>query len=247
MTNTQQEIIPSNLVPEVKRLQSRLNESGKNLERLTKNLEQHRDLIGETQKSVDDQWFSSSPSRNELWKLIKSDQESNSKTTKDIANLFKSVNQNTADLAQMVRGLAQLSCMTYEDLNKSFNEIKDNRKQTNVNGEILEKGQSQLNQLIKLHLDRAKNEREKEILFNQNMEKIDFALDVTNKSVNLKIEELNSAMEQIYFLKELNNKLVLESNRFDSVKKRLKLLTTLSVVAIMLSIASGIFIYIQLF
>ncbi|RXJ51106.1 YhgE/Pip domain-containing protein [Gelidibacter gilvus] len=244
--NTLRTIPPSRIIQEIQGVQSRLDNSESKLTALLKNLKDHEDLIGKTQTSVDEQWFSSSPSRSELWELIKSDQKSNSETTSSISHLFKSVNANTADLAKMVRGLAQLSCMTYEDLNKSFTEIKENRSLVNEKGDQIERGQLQLNQLIKRYLDRAKNELERELLFNQNIEKIDFALDATIKSVNCKLEELNASIQQVHFLKELNTKLVLESNRFDNAKKKLKLLTAVSIGAIIVSMTTAIYVYIQL-
>lgn len=245
MQNTLPEITPLEIVPSIKMLQERLDVSSDNLNMLTKDLEKHEDLIGKTQKKIDSKWFSSSPSKDDLFKLIKSDQKSNSESTIAIAKLFTSVNENTNDLAQMVRGLARLSCMTYEDLNNSFNEIKENRTSLNSNVEKVEKGQSQLNQIIGLHVERAKKEYEKDQLFNDSLQKIDITLKETVASVNNKIEELDASIQQVQFLKELNKKMVSDSNKNDKVQKDLKLIKILSISAFIFSVISVIYIVTQ--
>ncbi len=245
MENTLQVIKPLEIIPNIHKLQDRLNDSSKNLVKLTNNLGEHKDLIREAQNKVDDKWFSNSPSKSELFELIKSDQKSNSETTIAIGKLFKNVNLNTDNLAKMVKGLAQLSCMTYEDLNKSINEINLNKTSIGSSLDKVKKGSDDLNDLISFNLQRAKKEHEKEQLLNEGLQKIETVLDETITSVNNKIGELDASIQQVQFLKELNSKMVSDSNKNDKVKKELKIIKVLSISAFIFSIISVAYIVTQ--
>jgi hypothetical protein len=203
MKNNLQQITPKQIVPTIQKLQNRLDNSSRNLLNLTNDLFEHKDTISEVERKANDQWFSSSPSRSDLFELIKSDQISNGNTTNTISGLFKNVNENTSDLAKMVACLAQLSSMTYKDIKESFDQISVNKTSLGNSNQQLEKGQSQLNQIISMHLDRAKKDYERDQLYNETKGEIDLILETANS----KIEELEKSFEKIHFLKELNENL----------------------------------------
>jgi hypothetical protein len=238
MENNLQKITPKQIVPTIQKLQNRLDNSSSNLISLTKDLSEHKDIISEVEKKAKDKWFSSSPSNSDLFELIKSDQVSNGKTTIAIANLFENVNENTSDLAKMVACLAQLSSMTYKDIKDSFDQISVNKTSLGNSNQQIEIGQSQLNQIISMHLDRAKKDYERDQLYNKTKDRIDLTL----KSANSKTEELKKSLEKIHFLKELNEKLVIKSDKAKATNSKLRFFKILSVTSIIVSIVSILFI-----
>lgn len=233
-----QSIKPKQILPTIQNLQDRLDYSKKNLDSLTNDLSDHKDIISDIENKTKEKWFSSSPSKSDLFELIKSDQKSNGKTAIAISKLFKSVNENTSDLAKMVACLAQLSSMTYNDIKESFEKIKDNKSSLSTSNNQIEKGNSQLNQIISMHLERAKKDYERDQLFTETQERIDLTLGGAND----KIKELENSIQHASFLNELNEKLKIKSSKIEVDKSKISFYKALSVISILISLCSILFI-----
>ncbi len=222
----------SDILPTLYKVNGRLKESHNNTIKLVNDLGGHSSEVAKVKKKYDEHWAFSTPSRSELFELIQSDQKSNSSSTRTISNLVKNINENIDDLSKMTGVLARLSCMTFEDLSKAYQEINNNKNFLDGNYDATRKTQSSLNRVIKSYIKKAEKDQHRDTLLDESQEKINQLLESSDISVNEKLAKLDTALNQVSDLKGLNQKM----------NSKLKYFRVLSVVSILVSLFSILFV-----